>query len=323
MSTMGRLIGLAGAAVLLGGVTASAAIRPAETDIRKAGARKIRISAEWLAAGLGAIWVSNPAQQEVYRLDPRSGRVVRTIHIPQEPCQASAVAFGALWTATCRTAGLARIDPKTNRVRFARVAVSSAIGDSGSIGAGAGGVWLVADSAMCAACVLARVNPQTLRVAARIPIRPYGAGVRVGEGAVWVTNPTANLVQKVDPRSNRVVQTTAVAGSPRFLAVGENGVWTLGQVDGSVTRLDPVTGRVAARIRAGIKGAGGDMTTGGGWVWARGARRLLARIDPHTDRIVERYGPALGDGSVTVGYGAVWISVFDASTLWRLPLKKR
>jgi virginiamycin B lyase len=176
---------------------------------------------------------------------------------------------------------------------------------------------------MCAACVLVRVNPQKLRIAARIPIRPYAAGVRVGEGAVWVTNPTANLVQKVDPRSNRVVQTTAVAGSPRFLAVGENGVWTLGQVDGSVTRLDPATGRVAARIRAGIKGAGGDMTTGGGWVWARGAHRLLARIDPRTDRIVERYGPALGDGSLIVGYGAVWISVVDASTIWRLPFKKR
>jgi len=65
------------------------------------------------------------------------------------------------------------------------------------------------------------------------------------------------------------------------------------------------------------------MTTGGGWVWARGARSLLARIDPHTNRIVERYGPALGDGSVIVGYGAVWISVVDASTLWRLPLQKR
>jgi streptogramin lyase len=132
---MGRLIGLAGAALFLGGLSVSAAIGPPETDIRK-GARKVRVQAEWLAAGLGAIWVSNPVGQEVYRLDPRSGRVVRTVKVPQEPCQASAVGFGALWTATCRTAGLARIDPKTNRVRFTRIAVSSAIGDAGSIGTG-------------------------------------------------------------------------------------------------------------------------------------------------------------------------------------------
>jgi virginiamycin B lyase len=322
---VGRLIVvLTGGVVFVGAVTAGAAVRPAETDIRKAGAKKIRISAEWLAAGFGAVWVSNPPEQVLYRLDPRSGRVVGTIHVPQEPCQASATGFRAVWTATCGTLGLARIDPTTNRVRgLAPVEVSSAVGDAGSIAAGAGGVWLVADSQACSACVLARVNPQTLRVAARIPIRQFAAGVRVGYGAVWVTNPMANLVQKVDPRTNKVVRTTPVAGSPRFLAVGENGVWTLNQLDGSITRLDPVTAGVKARIQGGIKGTGGDMTTGGGWVWARGAQRLLTRIDPRTNRIVERYGPALGDGSVIVGFGAVWISVVDANTLWRLPFRKR
>jgi virginiamycin B lyase len=321
----GRLVvGLAGALAFIGTVAASAAVQPADTDIRKAGAKKISISGEWLASGFGAVWASNPPEQVIYRLDPRSGRVLKTIRVPQEPCQASATGYRAVWTATCGTPGLARIDPATNRVRgFARVEVSSAVGDAGSIGAGAGGVWLVADSPTCAACVLARVNPQTLRVAARIPIRPFAAGVRVGYGAVWVTNPMANLVQKIDPRSNKVVRTTPVAGSPRFLAVGENGVWTLNQLAGSITRLDPVTGGVKATIQAGIRGSGGDMTTGGGWVWARGAQRLLTRIDPGTNRIVERYGPTLGDGSVIVGFGAVWISVVDADKLWRLPFRKR
>jgi virginiamycin B lyase len=317
-------VGLASALTLVVTVAASGAARPPETDLRKAGAKKTRVSGEWLAAGFGAIWISNPARQVVYRLDPRSRRVVRTIRVPQEPCQASAVGFGAVWTATCRTPGVVRIDPKTNRVRgFVRVAVSTAVADAGSIGAGGGGVWLVIDGSTCAACLLARVNPRTLRVDARVPIRPYAAGVRVGYGAVWVTNPTANVVQKVDPRSKKVVRTTSVPGSPRFLAAGEGGVWTLGQLDGSITRLDPATGGVKARIRAGIKGDGGDMTTGGGWVWARGARRLLTRIDPHTNRIAVRYGPSLGDGSVTTGFGAVWLSVVDADTLWRLPLPRR
>jgi virginiamycin B lyase len=171
--------------------------------------------------------------------------------------------------------------------------------------------------------VLARVNPRTLRVDARVSIRPYAAGVRVGYGAVWVTNPTANLVQKVDPGAKKVVRTTAVAGAPRFLAVGENGVWTLSELNGFVTRLDPATGAVKARIRAGIRGTGGDMTTGAGSVWARGSRRLLTRVDPRTNRVAERYGPALGEGSVIVRFGAVWISVPRAATLWRLPLRKR
>jgi hypothetical protein len=110
--------------------------------------------------------------------------------------------------------------------------------------------------------------------------------------AVWVTNPTANLVQKIDPRRNKVVRTIRVAGSPRFLAVGEGGVWTLNQLDGSITRIDPASGAVRATIQAAIKGAGGDITTGGGWVWARGARpwvhklsRVPNPVDLRGDRI--------------------------------------
>jgi virginiamycin B lyase len=311
------------AAIVVTAAAAGAAIRPPETDLRTVGAKKISVEAEWLASGLGAIWISNPPKNVLYRLDPQTRRVVATVRIPQQPCQASAVGFGAVWTATCGTPGLARIDPHTNRVRgFARVPVSSAIADAGSIGAGAGGIWLVIDGSTCSACLLAKVNPRTLRVEHRVSVRPYAAGVRVGYGAVWVTNPTANLVQKVDPRGNSVVRTTRVAGSPRFLAVGEGGVWTLGQLDGSITRLDPATGSVRARIDAGIKGEGGDMTTGGGWVWARGARRLLTRIDPRRNRVAGRYGPALGDGSVITGFGAVWLSVVDDYTIWRVPMPK-
>jgi virginiamycin B lyase len=320
---VGRMI-MPLAAVIVIGTAAGAAVGPPETDVRKAGAKKVRLQAEWLAAGLGAIWVSNPPKQVIYRLDPRSRRVVRTIRIPQEPCQASAVGFGAVWTATCGTPGLVRIDPTTNRARgFSRVPVSSAVGDAGSIGAGAGGIWVVIDGSTCSACLLAKVNPRTLRVEHRVSVHPYAAAVRVGYGAVWVTNPTANLVQKVDPRRNKVVRTIRVAGSPRFLAVGEGGVWTLNQLDGSITHIDPASGAVQATIQAAIKGEGGDMTTGGGWVWARGARHLLTRIDPRTNKISARYGPRFGDGSVITGFGAVWLSVVDDFTLWRLPMPRR
>lgn len=113
-----------------------------------------------------------------------------------------------------------------------------------------------------------------------------------------------------------------VRGEPRFFAVGEGGVWTLSQEDGVVTRIDPKTGTVKARIRAGVVGEGGDMTTGGGWVWARGSGYLLTRIDPKTNRVVERYGPSLGSGGVIVGYGAVWITAHDDGSVFRLPLSK-
>lgn len=129
-------------------------------------------------------------------------------------------------------------------------------------------------------------------------------------------------MQKIDPRTDRVVATTKVGPGPRFLDVGQGGVWTLNQRDGSVTRLDPTSGKVVANIKAGILGEGGDMTAGGGWIWARGTNRLLTRIDPRKNQVAATYGPASGSGGAIVGYGAVWISAHDVRTVWRLPLPK-
>ena len=68
-----------------------------------------------------------------------------------------------------------------------------------------------------------------MKVVAKVPVRAYAASVRVGYGAVWVTNPFAGLLQKINPRANRVVATTKVGQQPRFFDVGEGGVWLLDQ----------------------------------------------------------------------------------------------
>jgi virginiamycin B lyase len=291
-----------------------------ETDLRRAGAKPIAIRGGALAAGAGTVWLTG--LYSVYRLDPETGRAVAKIPVPQDPCEASQFAFGALWTATCSPPGLARIDAATNRVRgHARLAIPVATTHrQGSLGAGYGAIWLVIDGPGCSACRLVRVNPRSLRIAARIPVKSGSAGVRVGYGAVWVTNSTGDTVQKVDPRRDRVVRINRVGRGPRYIAVGAGGVWTLNELEGSIARLDPHTGEKLATISAGLVGAGGDMTTGGGWVFARATTTLLSRIDPRTDRVVERYGPASGGGGVIVAFGAVWVSSPDIDTVWRLPL---
>jgi virginiamycin B lyase len=290
-----------------------------ETDVNKAGATKIRIHGDWLAAGAGAVWLTGGS--EIYRLDPQTARTIAKIAVPQQPCEGSAVGFGALWTATCVKPGLARIDPATNRVsRHVPLAIPDELGGEASIGAGAGGVWLVVDAPECTTCRVARVDPRSMSVVARIPVKTGAADVRVGLGAVWVTNPENNLVQKIDPRRNRVMQTTTVGGGPRFPGIGEGGVFTFNRIDGSITRVDPRTGEKVTTIPADLAGEIAEVTTGGGSVWVRASGTLLSRIDPHTNRVVERYGPSSGSGGVVVGFDAIWIAAHDVDTLWRLPL---
>jgi virginiamycin B lyase len=294
---------------------------PGETDVRKAGATAVSVDGDWLAAGAGGVWLTG--QNQVLRLDPATGRVVATIEVPQAPCMASATGFGALWTATCTPGGLARIDPETNQVTdHVRLRVASALGGEGSIGVGTDGIWVIIDGSSCSGCRLARVDPATMRVSARVPVTDGSAAVRAGVGFIWITNPDANTVQQVDPRRERVVRTVEVGVAPLFLAVAYGAAWTLNQVDGTVTRVDAGTGRTKT-ISADLAGAGGDIAAGGQWVWARATAVLLSRIDPRTNEVVERYGPAVGSGGVAVGYGAVWIAAHDVDTVWRLPIPRR
>jgi virginiamycin B lyase len=300
---------------------ASAAEAPT-VDIEAAGANKITIDGDWLTAGAGAVWVTDGQRGVVSRLNPTTGQIDARISI-SSPCEASDFGLDAVWTATCGPYGLARLNPATNKVSaFLKMNVTRMWRGEASIGVGTNAVWVVLDTAKCIACRLARVvsRPRSLRIVKRIAIRSGGAGVRFGEGAVWVTNPALGLVQKIDVARNRVVATTKVGPTPRFFAVGEGDVWTLNQNDGSVTRLDPASGAVAATIAAGVVGSGGDMTAGGGWIWARGTDILLTQIDPRTNTVVRRYGPPSGSGAAVVGFGAVWVSAHDISTIWRLPL---
>ena len=289
-----------------------------QIDVNKAGAKKIRITGDWLAAGRGGIWLSG--MEQIYRLNPRTGRRQATIPVPEGPCQATDVGAGAVWTATCGVPGLAKIDSKRNRVaRHVALPVSTDYFGEGSIGVGAGAVWLVTDGPDCTACRVSRVAPGSMELTAEIPVRIGAASVRVGAGSVWVTNPVEDVVQRIDPDTRKVIRTIKTGRGPRFFDVGEGAAWTLDQVDGTVTRIDADTGRTV-RIAAKVRGDGGDLTVGGGFVWARGSDKLLTRIDPMRRKVVARYGPSSGSGAVIVGRGAVWISAHDVNAVWRLPL---
>jgi DNA-binding beta-propeller fold protein YncE len=70
---------------------------------------------EKVRAGLGSVWVTQPTQDVVTRIDPRTNRVVARVRLPRN-AEPLALAFGpgSLWVAGPKR--LFRIDPGTNRV---------------------------------------------------------------------------------------------------------------------------------------------------------------------------------------------------------------
>ena len=291
-----------------------------QIDLVKAGATKTRITGDWLVAGDGAIWLTDDT--DVHRLDPQTGRPEGAVPVPGGPCLGGAYAFGALYAATCyNDEGLVRIDPKRLEVTDQiPLPTPDLYQQEGSIAAGEGAVWLVIDGKGCEACVLAGFDPETLKMTHEVDLDPGAASVALGNGFVWVSDSKRNRVLRIDPSTDEIVGETEVGGLPQYLAVDSNGVWVLNQLEGNVTQLDPATGEVLATIEADMAGAGGSITVGAGSVWVRGTLTLLKQIDSATGEIVAVYGPDEGSGDALVSDGALWVSAFDARTVYRLPI---
>lgn len=273
--------------------------------------------ADFLAADGSSVWTTNEGRVDKLRHD-RSAPIA-SVSMPG-PCGAMTVAFDALWVANCADSSVYRIDQKAQSISaIIPTGLADPTGEL-SLAAGAGSVWVLTDPKG----VLSRIDPRTNRVVGRIEVAPHSYAAAFGYGAVWITNTGADdthvsgSVQRIDPRTNKVIATISVGPVPRFLAVGEGSVWTLNQGDGTVTRIDPRSNQPVATVALGMRGSGGDIATGGGRVWVRGTRVLLASVDPATNRVVERLGPPAGSGAVRVARDLVWVTAHDIHTVWVL-----
>jgi YVTN family beta-propeller protein len=295
---------------------ASAPALPSAVPIEQAGAVSIpgTHDTDWVVLVDGQAWIVGMG--DGVGVFDAAGKMTRSIKV-EGGCEAMDVGFDAVWAASCEPPGLIRMDVATGEVR--RVSFDVQIADSeASVGAGEGGVWLVAGQA---SDQLFMVDPVTGKIAHQYAIPKGSAGVRAGLGGVWITRPSSNELLHVDPATGGVVGTIDVGPGPRFLAIGEGAVWVMNQGDGTVSRIDPTADLVTATIDVGQPIEGGDIAVGGGSVWVRGGPELLARIDPNTNVVTERYGPDSGSGSVAADDSAVWVTAHDVSQIWRLPLK--
>jgi hypothetical protein len=87
-----------------------------------------------------------------------------------------------------------------------------------------------------------------------------------------------------------------------------------------VSRVDTSTKKVAATIKAGIPGLGGDLCYGADSVWATVFDVPLTRIDAKTNDVLRQWVGKGGD-SVRVGFGSIWLTDTDHGLLWRIDVR--
>ena len=145
----------------------------------------------WLAAGLGSVWVGVPNSSSVVRIDEATNAVLARIGtLSASPCGGLAVGPVAVWITSCDGGNLlARMDPTTN------LAVTTV-----DLGGRAYTTVLVADAPWTwpTGGLLVRIDPATNKLDRAIaPGSGYGPGggdVVVAAGSMWLMDGANNQV---------------------------------------------------------------------------------------------------------------------------------
>lgn len=284
---------------------------------------------DWITSGYGSVWVAVDEAGTVDRIDPQTNEVAASIPVGENPCNGLVAEFDSIWVPSCDELAIYRIDPETEKVTATidftfQQSLQGNLGQE--LGSGAGSLWMVTEGKGGEFDVLGRIDPDTERVSATIPLGYGGTALAATDEAVWVVAPDDGVVLRVDPASEEVVAEIDGLEAPNFVAAGDEGVWVLSGVDsertggdGSVTRIDPATNEITASVQIDeTPGQANDIALGDGFVWARTQYTLLAKIDPATDSIVERYTDQKGTGGIVVDFGSVWLSDLAFNNVWRV-----
>ena len=218
-------------------------------------------------------WALLGSTQRLVRVDLRTRRKTKVVHLPWTPGQRLAVGGGSVWVPEDFGAGVIGIDDHSGKVvhRFE-------VGGDGIAGIayGAGSLWLAQGSAV------SRVDPRTGRV-----LRHYPAPARwlvFADGALWAADPGSGRITKIDPAENKVAAHANLHPWITDLAVGGGLVWVSVTPANAVFELD--------ENKLGVQGtsthAGNDperISVGGGRLWvANSATSSMSLIDQISTR---------------------------------------
>jgi YVTN family beta-propeller protein len=125
-----------------------------------------------------SLWVlGDAADRRLWRIDPRTKRILDTIELPFLPL-GLAVGAGSVWVTDQLGDAVVRIGPTTGRI-VARIPVGRG---AGGIAFGVGSVWATSFLDR----TVSRIDPATNRVVATITVPGSPRNAAIGDGAVWI-----------------------------------------------------------------------------------------------------------------------------------------
>jgi hypothetical protein len=269
-----------------------------------------------VATGEGWVWVlTRTPRPAVWRIDPRSNRVVGTpTPLPVDPWHI-AVGVGSVWVTPNGADGrLIRIDARTGWIS-ARISAHPIY--FGSVLAfGAGSVWTGNDDERYqGGATVSKLNPRTNRVVGSPLVLGSPQSLAFGQGALWVADHAGWLV-KIDPATVKVVARQRLDFGAHGVVVTDAAVYVADAHGSRLLEADPKTAAIRRVVPLPVGpiypavGAG-SIWSGSAAVWEDEAAQddQVVRIDPKTLAIAERFHVGGNVSAVAFGFRSLWAAL--------------
>jgi streptogramin lyase len=252
----------------------------------------------------GSIWVADIHASDVRRFDPVTMQELARIKVLGAAW--FAVADDALWVTNQTGLGLTRIDPVTNTA----VAQVGQFSPCGAPVVALDSLW----QAGCDSNVMVRIDPARSEITDTVSAKQHvflvlAAGRLISVGTVGLAS--------LDPETgtfSQIVSPDAVGGAD-FLASDGTTVWLKNRA--GMVRIDPLDGHTIATFaepQAQAPAFAGDHA------WLTVTDVGVREIDLATNEVI-RTIPVLPAPLVPLeAFGALWVTDFDNSVLWRVDL---
>ena len=316
---MSRLCALAGVAVALFVLTASASCAGDDEETRSQKQRPAAIAsvvativapgAGQVAAGAGAVWITN-GDGSLSRIDPDTNKLVATVKVGGPNVCCIAVGEGGVWVSDSDDNAIFRIDPATNAVA-ARIAVGLS---PHGIAVDHGSVWVAHEHDGS----VRRIDRTTNALVAKIRVGRADTdgplAIAVAAGSIWVSVPNARAVVRIDASINRVTAKIPVEQECAF-GPSDEVIWVGGGCGGTrISRIDPKTNTVSPTVDLSPD-IPGTPALDPPYVWVVTFSGVLVRIDTRTNAITGKLPLKefnVEGESVTPAFGSIWIRVRDS-----------
>ena len=138
----------------------------------------------------------------------------------------------------------------------------------------------------------------------------------IGDDTVWVNSKPKDYVARMDPKTNQVVAKVPVTKPCSGLIIGAGSLWSPSCEENVLYRIDLATNKTVAKLPVAPSNTEGGIAFGAGSVWMPSdPKGIVSRIDPTTNQATAKIAVPEGSHTAIYGYGLVWVSSTDKSVV--------